>query len=214
MESIRTLQASRSRLSVSPYDSNSSPTTPQCQRDYSTLPRRPLIPPQPFRATSSTSALPSPTSARAQARLSLTECSPLLPSNTRSFYSYAADADGPAPAEGAAQAAEAGGTILGIHNLSIVAPQFLVALISAGIFKVLSLSRSAPSTFAEDAGEATNDVVWVLRFGGLAAAVGCVVSRWVLETESERAYKESVMRRPDEDYGEGEEEGEEESVGA
>lgn len=200
MESIRTLQASRPSTSSSCDTPTSSP---QRRRDYSALPRLPLVPPQPFRATTSTSALPSPTSARNQARSSLTECSPLLPSNTRS--PYPSNQDGTPSPEAAAEAAEAGGTILGIHNLSIVAPQFLVALISAGIFKILSLARSAPSLFlVGEAGDATNDVVWVLRFGGLAAAVGCVVSRWVLETESAKAYQEWVLRGPDEDHGEGE----------
>ncbi|ORY76502.1 hypothetical protein BCR35DRAFT_280347 [Leucosporidium creatinivorum] len=213
MESIRTLQLEQQSRAPPPpshqprYHDYSTPSTPT--RASAT---RPLVPPQPFRATTSTSTAPSPTTARSNAQSALNECSPLLPGPR----SPAFPAQGEEEREG--QGAEAGGTILGIHNLSIVAPQFLVALISAGIFKLLELGRSAPSssflasladpsTFAaaEPEATATNDVVWVLRFGGLAAAMGCVVSRWVLETPSERAYKEWVLREPDEDEYEGEE---------
>ncbi|GAA5993015.1 hypothetical protein JCM10908_000799 [Rhodotorula pacifica] len=106
-----------------------------------------------------------------------------------------------------------GGTILGLHNMAVVFPQFFVALVAAGIFK-LTASRSAsarnillslvysatPPEAGKDPSEGPggdglrgqNDVVWVLRFGGLAALIGMVVSRWLCETRSEREYREYV----------------------
>ncbi|GAA5972190.1 hypothetical protein JCM8115_007152 [Rhodotorula mucilaginosa] len=107
-----------------------------------------------------------------------------------------------------------GGTILRLHNMAVVLPQFFVALVAAAIFKLTAASRSpslalallsrlatTTATSGDDpstqpppgAGselQGQNDVVWVLRFGGLAALIGMVVSRWVCETKSEREYRE------------------------
>lgn len=101
-----------------------------------------------------------------------------------------------------------GGTILGLHNMAVVLPQFFVALVAAAIFKLTAASHSPslallpaataagddPSTRPPSPGDnelqGQNDVVWVLRFGGLAALIGMVVSRWVCETKSEREYRE------------------------
>ncbi|EGU11389.1 hypothetical protein RTG_02544 [Rhodotorula toruloides ATCC 204091] len=98
----------------------------------------------------------------------------------------------------------AGGTILGLHNLSIVVPQFFVALVSALIFRLTSHS---PSSSTEAGGGEGESVVWVLRFGGLASLVGAGVCAWVVrETGSEREYREWVRsgrRRMD---GDGEQE--------
>jgi solute carrier family 45 protein 1/2/4 len=79
-----------------------------------------------------------------------------------------------------------GGTILGIHNLSIVLPQFFVAIFSAIILKITSSSSSTSG----------GDVVWVLRFGGLASLIGAFFSRWVFETKSEREYVDRVLYGP------------------
>lgn len=110
-----------------------------------------------------------------------------------------------------------GGTILGLHNMAVVMPQFFVAIVAAGIFKLTS-SRSAsalrilasnPPPEAGDGLQGQNDVVWVLRFGGLAAFVGIFVSRYLCETKSEREYREyveygwrdSIPPRDDDDDG-------------
>lgn len=91
--------------------------------------------------------------------------------------------------------------------MAVVLPQFFVALVAAAIFKLTAASRSPALSLAQLAAAATgddpsttppagselqgqNDVVWVLRFGGLAALIGMVVSRWVCETKSEREYRE------------------------
>lgn len=50
-----------------------------------------------------------------------------------------------------------GGTILGIHNLAIVVPQFGVSLVSTAIFAALD-GKEGPTE-----GVAKPDVVWVLR---------------------------------------------------
>jgi len=77
----------------------------------------------------------------------------------------------------------AGGTVLGIHNLAIVLPQFLVAIISSAIFRVVDEQDA-------DGGENTylgrNGVAWVLRFGGLMALSGALVARMVPPTRTER----------------------------
>ena len=103
---------------------------------------------------------------------------------------------------------QAGGTILGIHNLAIVAPQFFVAIVAALIFKILGAARDGrvPGE-GEDGLRGSNDVVWVLRFGGLASIVGAVASRWVLKTRSERAYVKMLKSR--DEVAEGEEDVEE-----
>jgi solute carrier family 45 protein 1/2/4 len=77
-----------------------------------------------------------------------------------------------------------------LHNLSIVVPQFFVALVSALIFRLTSRS---PSSLTEAGGGEGESVVWVLRFGGLASLVGAGVCAWVVrETGSEREYREWV----------------------
>ncbi|GAA6018292.1 hypothetical protein JCM10207_000793 [Rhodosporidiobolus poonsookiae] len=103
-----------------------------------------------------------------------------------------------APAQGRGKR---GGTILGIHNLAIVLPQFFIALVAALIFRLTSSPPSSPAPSLLSALAApppnaetrqTNDVVWVLRFGGLFALFGAVASRGLCETGSERAYREWV----------------------
>ncbi|GAA5860796.1 hypothetical protein JCM8547_003854 [Rhodosporidiobolus lusitaniae] len=101
-----------------------------------------------------------------------------------------------------------GGTLLGIHNLAIVLPQFFVALVASLIFKLTSSPPSSPSsTFSSLASPIPpshttaaialgGGVVWVLRFGGLFALLGAFVSvsSWggLVETRSEGEYKEWV----------------------
>ncbi|SGY12833.1 BQ5605_C011g06622 [Microbotryum silenes-dioicae] len=120
----------------------------------------------------------------------------------------------------------AGGTILDIHNQACCMPQFFVAVVAACIFSLLEKERSVNegngkstdlvlrrglellvSTFASEGGggsdseptdglRGANDVVWVLRFGGLAALVGVFFSRYLLETRSEAEYKDQVLAWP------------------
>ena len=64
----------------------------------------------------------------------------------------------------------AGGTILGIHNLAIVFPQFIVALVSSAIFHAVDAEiDDDPNNHTTYYGK--NGVAWVLRFGGLCALV-------------------------------------------
>ncbi|GAA5843336.1 hypothetical protein JCM11251_007290 [Rhodosporidiobolus azoricus] len=110
-----------------------------------------------------------------------------------------------------------GGTLLGIHNLAVVLPQFFVAVVAAIIFHFTSAPPSTPSPSGPSndpsfspllsflftspppsAGtQGTNDVVWVLRFGGLFALLGALVSasgKWgLVETGSERRYRWYVL---------------------
>lgn len=78
----------------------------------------------------------------------------------------------------------AGGTILGIHNLAIVLPQFFVSVDSSGYIRLsnvlhIQVSIAASIIFKIVDGSSTGDtlylgkhgVSWVLRFGGVIALV-------------------------------------------
>lgn len=81
----------------------------------------------------------------------------------------------------------AGGTVLGIHNLAIVAPQFIISLISSAIFKIVD-NAAPPAAFApgfefaapegqhENVYLGKNGVAWVLRFGGLCTLVSIILT--------------------------------------
>lgn len=79
----------------------------------------------------------------------------------------------------------AGGTILGIHNLAIVSPQFLTALASSAIFRLADAGAHADPT-STDTYYGKNGVAWVLRFGGLCALFGAVLCRMVPPTRTEK----------------------------
>ncbi|TFY65644.1 hypothetical protein EVG20_g5453 [Dentipellis fragilis] len=84
----------------------------------------------------------------------------------------------------------AGGTILGIHNLAIVFPQFIVALVSSAIFKVVDSDEvdldpsNNTNTYL-----GKNGVAWVLRFGGLCTLFGALICRMVPPTRTEKAMR-------------------------
>ncbi|KAI0776110.1 MFS general substrate transporter [Trametes elegans] len=105
------------------------------------------------------------------------ERTPLL--RRRSFDQHDADAARP-EAE-----AVAGGTVLGIHNLAIVMPQFVVALVSSAIFKIVdSDAEDDPANNSALYGK--NGVAWVLRFGGVCTLFGAVLARMVPPTRTEK----------------------------
>jgi solute carrier family 45 protein 1/2/4 len=144
--------------------------------------------------------------ARARVAASLDECSPLVVDRTRHHVSDTLLQT----TERGSDRQHAGGTILGIHNLAIVAPQFFVAIIAAAIFKYLETARTAQvpggGDLDDDGLRGSNDVVWVLRFGALASVAGVVMSRWVLKTRSEREYVDMLLAREDVETEEDEEE--------
>lgn len=78
----------------------------------------------------------------------------------------------------------AGGTILGIHNLAIVFPQFIVALVSSAIFRAVDADvDDDPNNHNTYYGK--TGVAWVLRFGGLCA----IVSSMFLRRSDETIYR-------------------------
>jgi len=84
----------------------------------------------------------------------------------------------------------AGGTIMGIHNLAIVIPQFLIALISSAIFRLVDQAGKAKNPGGpEYLYYGKNGVSWVLRFGGLCAFLGAAISRRVPPTKTEKAMR-------------------------
>lgn len=80
-----------------------------------------------------------------------------------------------------------GGTVLGIHNLSIVIPQFIVAFAASLIFRFTEKHHS--------------NVAWVLRFGGLMAFAAAACTRLVPLTMTERrhCYPEYTLLPDDEE---------------
>ncbi|KAI6130412.1 MFS general substrate transporter [Pisolithus croceorrhizus] len=132
---------------------------------------------------------------------SLDECDPLFQPQSSHGEDVEGDASGE-PSVGATQPV-AGGTILGIHNLAIVMPQFIIALVASAIFHVVDEAGSpvampdpSPSLGDGLGGHTTyygkNGVAWVLRFGGLCALVGALAAQSVPATKSEREMMESV----------------------
>ncbi|KAI0307304.1 MFS general substrate transporter [Multifurca ochricompacta] len=87
--------------------------------------------------------------------------------------------------DGQKNAPVAGGTILGIHNLAIVFPQFLTAIASSAIFRLADTEvHNDPTNSNSYYGK--NGVAWVLRFGGLCTLFGAVLCRMVPPTRTEK----------------------------
>ncbi|TDL29430.1 MFS general substrate transporter [Rickenella mellea] len=105
-----------------------------------------------------------------------------------------------APNEGPVETQPAaGGTVLGIHNLAIVMPQFFVALASSVIFRIVDGAED-PSDHNTFYGR--NGVAWVLRFGGLCGLAGAFVARMVPPTKTEKEMRRrlgemEVLRQAD-----------------
>ncbi|TFK43415.1 major facilitator superfamily domain-containing protein [Crucibulum laeve] len=104
----------------------------------------------------------------------------------RSFNEYESGQEEPVAA-----APLPGGTVLGIHNLSIVMPQFIVAIVTSIIFRIVD---ETSSSLAEGGGKGDtylgkNGVAWVLRFGGLCTLFGAMLTRMVSPTPTEKAMR-------------------------
>ncbi|RPD67263.1 MFS general substrate transporter [Lentinus tigrinus ALCF2SS1-7] len=113
---------------------------------------------------------------RRNSRVGDAERTPLL--RRRSFDQHNPDA-------ASGQESVAGGTILGIHNLAIVMPQFVVAIASSVIFGIVDADvDSDPANDAALYGK--NGVAWVLRFGGVCTLFGAVLARRVPPTRTEK----------------------------
>lgn len=77
----------------------------------------------------------------------------------------------------------AGGTVLGIHNLAIVFPQFIIALVATAIFRYVDSSTDSDPN---NVYYGKHGVGWVLRFGGISAFIGAAFSRAVAPTRTEK----------------------------
>lgn len=70
------------------------------------------------------------------------------------------------------------GMMLGVHNMYIVFPQFVISLISAGIFKLFNEIDANN----DDVKIGNNDAVgWVLRFGGFMALLAAILSCYLID---------------------------------
>jgi len=94
-----------------------------------------------------------------------------------------------------------GGTVLGIHNLAIVFPQFIIALVSSVIFRVVDGSVEGDPIDNKYLGK--TGVAWVLRFGGLCTLIGAVIARMVPPTPTEKEMRRRLgeMRVLQQDAG-------------
>lgn len=82
-----------------------------------------------------------------------------------------------------------GATILGIHNVAIVIPQFLIAILASLILRQGSIFEGGQQLYSLDVdANARNgvSVVWVLRLGGLAAFFAAILTRFVPLSRTER----------------------------
>ena len=153
------------------------------------------------RRSSRRSSIRSNRSGRLRVQKAISECRPLLEGDEESAMME--------PPK------EMGGTILGIHNLAIVSPQFIVsfrtqtevmdvrayclnycflpqtAIVAAIIFKISELTSQSPYRKAHGI-ESGADVVWVLRFGGVMTLVSVFLSRYVPAPPSETMYIEAL----------------------
>ncbi|KAJ8086780.1 hypothetical protein PM082_005605 [Marasmius tenuissimus] len=83
----------------------------------------------------------------------------------------------------------AGGTILGVHNLAIVVPQFVVAIATSIIFRIVDGNDAGNPEAGDSTYYGKNGVAWVLRFGGLCTLVGAILARRVSPTPTEKAMR-------------------------
>ncbi|KAJ4481670.1 hypothetical protein C8J55DRAFT_454555 [Lentinula edodes] len=97
----------------------------------------------------------------------------------------------------------AGGTILGVHNLAIVMPQFVVAVVTSIIFRIADGNTVVEGGDESDAYFGKNGVAWVLRFGGVCTLIGAVIARMVPPTPTEKAMRRRLgdMRDLKEEMG-------------
>jgi len=105
--------------------------------------------------------------------------------NIESNYTpaYSSEGDPLLPIEGEPIA---GGTILGVHNLAIVMPQFIVALVSSAIFRAVDAEPEAAEPGGQTSYYGKNGVAWVLRFGGMCALLGAIMCQVLPLTRAER----------------------------
>jgi solute carrier family 45 protein 1/2/4 len=107
----------------------------------------------------------------------------ILRHSGESERSAAGSPGSPAPPE--ASTADKAGLILGIHNVFIVLPQFLITAISAVIFHWMDAAPAAGEKRAAAEGPASPDAVGlVFRIGGVSAAAGAdrshrLAKRWL-----------------------------------
>lgn len=111
----------------------------------------------------------------------VSERQPLLRRRSVDEYDNIAEEDAIAPPM-------AGGTVLGIHNLAIVMPQFIVALVTSAIFRIVDES-SVKLAGDSNTYYGKSGVGWVLRFGGLCTLFGAIFARMVPPTPTEKAMR-------------------------
>jgi len=85
----------------------------------------------------------------------------------------------------------AGGTVLGIHNLAIVFPQLIVAVVSSLIFRIVD-GVPGPDLKNENNYLGKNGVAWVLRFGGFCTLAGAFIARKVPPTRTEKQMIQAI----------------------
>lgn len=128
--------------------------------------------------------LSTPANPRKMSRRAMDERRPLLRRRSHDELDSALDTDN------SSSPALAGGTVLGIHNLAIVMPQFIVAIVTSAIFRVVDGSPPVEGPGHEgNTYYGHNGVAWVLRFAGLAALCGALIARMVPPTPTEKAMR-------------------------
>ncbi|KAK9712889.1 hypothetical protein K7432_006832 [Basidiobolus ranarum] len=73
-------------------------------------------------------------------------------------------------------AGDSAGLILGIHNMYIVFPQFVITFISSIVFYLFESYQTQPEVGHIEPGHNPNAIGWILRIGGVTAFVAAVLS--------------------------------------
>ncbi|KAI7849215.1 major facilitator superfamily domain-containing protein [Circinella umbellata] len=74
------------------------------------------------------------------------------------------------------------GMVLGVHNIYIVSPQFLVAFVSAIIFRIVNWVEENGKNDEQESD--TANVAWVLMFGGVMSLIATILCRRIVEVPS------------------------------
>jgi len=85
-------------------------------------------------------------------------------------------------------------TIVTLHNLSMLLPQALIALLAAAAFKFVNERFDAEELGGETKRD-TDEIVWLFRATGVLALIGSLITRFIGETRWEKSVREKLNVR-------------------
>jgi len=85
-------------------------------------------------------------------------------------------------------------TIVTLHNLSMLLPQALIALLAAAAFKFVNERFNAEELGGETKRD-TDEIVWLFRATGVLALIGSLITRFIGETRWEKSVRKKLNVR-------------------